>query len=108
MIWLGIVCFLLLMLAIIACACFVAYKAVKQNMGLSDQRDQLVDTIEFALDELDECYQAIATKAEIDVLSDEPVIRDLINDIKRARNAMLLIASKVVVYGEEPDEKDDQ
>ena len=94
-------------LLIAAISSYIAWHAIKQNLILADQREELVDTIEESLDELDECYTAIATKAQIDVLSDEPIIRELINDIKRARNAMLSIASKVVVYGEQKDEKDE-
>ena len=74
---------------------------VKQNLTLSDQREALVDTIEESLDVLDEVYQSISHSADIPVLSDEPVIRDVISDIKRARNAVLAIAGKVVIYGQE-------
>lgn len=78
-------------------------RVVRQNLNLSDQRETLVDTIEVSLDELDECYTRLAHNAEIPVLSDEPVIREVLHDIKRARNAMLAIAGQVVIYGNEED-----
>ena len=77
---------------------------IKKNLSLADQREQLVDTIEESLDHLDECYVRISHNSEIPVLSDEPVIREVLSDIKRARNAVLAIAGKVVIYG---DEKED-
>lgn len=76
-----------------------------KNLSLSEQRDTLVDTIEESLDVLDSCYTDIAHASEIPVLSDEPVIRDVLSAIKRAKNAVLAIASNVVIYGNDPDEE---
>jgi len=81
---------------------------VRKNLALADQRETLVDTIEESLDILDECYTAIAATAEIPVLSDEPVIRDLVSNIKRAKNAVLAIAGKVVMYGEDDYAEEDE
>jgi len=72
---------------------------VRQNLALSDQREELVDQIEESLDVLDHCYARLAHHAAIPVLSDEPVIQDVIHDIKLARNSVLAVASKVVAYG---------
>lgn len=80
---------------------------VRKNLALNDQREQLVDQIEESLDLLDEIYQRLAYNAEIPVLSDEPIIREVLADIKRAKNAVLAIAGKVVIYGEEKDAQDD-
>jgi biopolymer transport protein ExbB/TolQ len=76
---------------------------IRKNLELFDQRERLVDTIEESLDKLDECYTRISYAAEIPVFSDEPIVRDLLNDIKRAKNAVLSIASQIIVYGEEKD-----
>ena len=76
---------------------------IRKNLELNDQREALVDTIEESLDVLDSCYGHIAHAAEIPVYSDEPIIRELVADIKRAKHAVLAIASKVVIYGEEKD-----
>lgn len=76
---------------------------IRKNLELSDQREALVDTIEESLDELDDCYSRISRIADNPVYSDEPSIRELVSDIKHVKNAVLAIASKVVVYGEEKD-----
>jgi len=73
---------------------------IKKNLVLSDQREDLVDRIEESLDMLDGCYQRLAYHAEIPVLSDEPVIRNIIADIKQAKNTVLAVASKVAAYGD--------
>lgn len=75
--------------------------AIRKNLELNDQRETLVDTIEESLDELNECFQRIAHNAEIPVMADEPIIREVLSDIKRAKNAVLTIASKVVIYGDD-------
>jgi hypothetical protein len=74
---------------------------IRQNLALADQREALVDTIEESLDTLETVYNSIAHAAEIPVLSDEPIIREVLSDIKRAKNAVLTIAGQVVVYGQE-------
>jgi len=80
-------------------------RVVKQNMVLNDQREALVDQIDDSLDLLDTCYARLAHHAEIPVLSDEPIIQDVVSDMKRARNAVLKVASLVVTYGGEETEK---
>ena len=96
MIWLALVLLLLLIGSV-----WLNVKTIRQNLQLNDQREELVDVIKESLDHLDDIYGNIARAAEIPVLSDEPIIRDLLSDIKRAKNAVLAIAGKVVIYGED-------
>jgi len=79
---------------------------LKKNLQLSDQREHLVDQIEESLDMLDDIYQRLAHNAEIPVLSDDPIVREVVADIKRAKNAVLAIAGKVVIYGEDQNAED--
>jgi len=104
MIWVLVVFLLLLS----AGSSWLTYVTIKKNLVLNDQREELVDTIEESLDMLEDIYERIAAAAEIPVLSDEPIIRDLLSDIKRLKNAVLLIASKVVVYGDNGEEEEDE
>lgn len=103
MIWFVLV---ILMLALIA-SLWLNVVTLRKNLELSDQRETLVDQIEESLDLLDECYDRLARNADIPVLSDEPVIREVVMDIKRARNTVLAIAAKVVTYGKNKDDADD-
>lgn len=98
----------LLVIAVIALVCSMWFNVVviKKNLVLSDQREELVDTIEESLDVLDECYIRFSHNADIPVFSDEPVVREVLGDIKRAKHAVLAIASKVVIYGEEHGAKE--
>lgn len=97
---------IVVLFALLVASAWLNVRLLRQNIMLQDQRESLVDTIEESLDELDTCYTHIAHAAEIPVMSDEPVIRGLVADIKRAKNAVLAIANNVVVYGEESKETD--
>jgi len=78
---------------------------VARTLQLVEQRDSLVSTIEESLDELDGCYSRFAAVAETPVLSDEPVVRDLLANVTRSKNAVLEIANRIVVYGDDGDEE---
>lgn len=81
-------------------------KVVGKSVELDDQREDLVDQIEQSLDMLDEIYGRIDHHSKTPVLSDEPVVQEVVRDLKLARNTILAIASKVVGYGNPPGEKD--
>lgn len=102
MIWVALV-FLVLALG---ASVWLNVVTIRRNLQLNDQREELVDQIEESLDLLDDCYDRLARNADIPVLSDEPVIREVVADIKRARNTVLAIASKVVTYGADKDAAD--
>jgi len=83
---------------------YVNYIVIKQNLLLEDQRESLVDQIEESLEIFDVCYDRACTHAEIPVLSDEPMIKEVVSNLQLVRNAILAIASKVVTYGADEDE----
>jgi len=99
--------FIVLLMVLLSVSFWINVVLAKKNLMLEDQREALVDEIEESLDDLEVIYDNIAHAAEIPVLSDEPVIRELLADIKRAKNAVLAIASRVVIYGSDMNEKDE-
>jgi hypothetical protein len=94
----------IIMTLMFAGAVWYSVIVTRKNLELNDQREALVDQIEESLDMLDNCYVRLMHHSEIPVLSDEPIIQDVVRDIKLARNTVLAVASKVVTYGS--DEKD--
>jgi cell division protein FtsL len=60
---------------------------------LNDKIEDIDEKIEQSLDILDMCYQRISKKASLEIFSDEPVVKQVINDIKLSRDAMLIIAN---------------
>jgi len=53
---------------------------------------------------INDAYSSVSRHLESPVLFDDPVVISMINDVKYARNAMLLVANKVVEPF--PDEAD--
>lgn len=70
--------------------------SVRLNLSYADKLEEVSDQIEDSLDVLDTCYQRAAAKAELEVLSDEPVVRELMDDIRGSRDAILLVANLIV------------
>lgn len=77
----------------------LAKKCLELNEKLEDVNAQVGDS----LDILDDCYSSVYQKSKLEVMSDEPVIRELISDITRSRNAILLVSRKI--NGDNEDEE---
>lgn len=103
MLWIWIITMFLLIMST-----WLNVHVIKQNVVLNDQREDLVDQIGECLDMLDHCWGRLKHHAEMPVLSDEPVIRDVVNDIQAARNAVLAVASKVATYGDDERETEER
>lgn len=73
---------------------FSAY-LVKRNLEMTETISSVAERIEESLDVIDECYARTDRKMKIEVLSDEPVVRELVLDIAHVRDSLLLIANKV-------------
>ena len=54
-----------------------------------DKLEEIDESIQEVLDILEVQYQIINQKTKIEVFSDEPVVRNLVQDITNARNAVL-------------------
>ena len=68
------------------------YVSVRKNLELLDRIENVEDAIDNALKALDEQHQKINRKSKIEAFSDEPVVRELIQDIVTARNAVHRVA----------------
>jgi len=99
---------LVIIMVLLAASIAVNVITIRQNLVLMDQRERLVDTIESSLDVLDGCFQDLSRLASTPVMSDEPVVRETVNAMARARNAVLAIAADVVVYGRDDADDEDE
>jgi hypothetical protein len=79
--------------------------SVRLNLKYSEKLEDVREQVEESLDVLDTCYQRAAQRAKLEVLSDEPVVRDLLDDIKITRDAILLVANLIVEPLSEVDER---
>ena len=68
------------------------YYSVMRNIEYMEKIDEIEESIQSAVEILDEQYQKIDKKTKIEVFSDEPIVRELVRDISIARNAVLTTA----------------
>jgi len=78
--------------------------SVRLNLKNADKLESLGEKIEQSLDVLDVCYQRAATRASLEIFSDEPVVRELVDDIRISKDAILLVANLLTEPLKEEDE----
>jgi hypothetical protein len=66
--------------------------SVKKNIELVERLENLSESIEESIDVLQEQYEVIEKKTKIEVFSDEPVVRELIEDMRIAKNSVIKAA----------------
>lgn len=73
---------------------------------LMDKIDELGTQIDESLSILNDSYQKISQVVELPVASDDPFVKEVIADIRHVRDAILLIANKIVSFDQEDDEQE--
>jgi len=84
---------LLIFTNIILATCLVVI--TRKSLLLTDKIDEISIQVEQSLDIIDECYKDVSRHLNSPVLFDDPVVITMINDVKIARDSMLLIANKL-------------
>lgn len=92
------------LIAIIVVLCASLYVSVRRNLELDERFEEMGDQVEESLDILDGCYKRISVIAETPVASDDPMVQQLIQDVKYTKHAILLVANKVVTFDRDDDE----
>lgn len=97
-----------LSLMILSILCFILsvflFLSLRLNLKNAAKLNLINEKIEESLDVLDVCYQRATIRANLDVLSDEPVVKELVEDIQISRDAILLVANLLV----EPTTNEDE
>jgi len=81
------------------------YYSIKRNLYLSEAFEEMQTQTGESLDILDTCYQRVAAKANLELMSDDPIIRELVADMKMSREAILLVAHKIVLTQEDENKE---
>lgn len=76
--------------------------SLKKVLQLSDKLDQIEDLLQDSAVLLDDIYQRLKSKSEIELFSDEPIIKELVYDMMQAKE----VVNKIVNSFEVEDEKD--
>lgn len=72
---------------------------------MSEGYEQMDDTIDEALETIDECYGRIARAATTPLMSDEPEVKELMSNLKHIRTAVLDVANKLNTLGHTNEEE---
>lgn len=66
--------------------------SVVKGISLEDQLEDVDATIDDALEVLEEQHKRLEAKSKIEVFSDEPIVKELVQDIATARDSVTAIA----------------
>ena len=86
---------------------FFLYLMTKRSLKLVEKLDEIGLQVEESLDIIDESYKNVSRHLKSPVLFDDPVVTTMIKDVKNSREAMLLIANKVMTPFETSEEKEE-
>lgn len=84
---------------------YMLYRSVKRNFELIDLLEETNEQIEAAIESLDYYYKRVDKKTKLELFSDDPTVRELVEDMKQSRRAILLISEKLT--GEKFEENED-
>ena len=80
--------------------------SVKRNMEMMEKLDDVSDAIDVCIEELSLRQESVSAKLKMDVFSDEPVVKDLVLDMKEAK-ALLSRVKRVLDDSLEETEGDE-
>lgn len=79
----------------------VIYWLVRRQLDLIDKLQDVNDRIEESLDVLDRSYARLSKLLETPVLFDDPVVVEMVDSAKSARDAILVVANNIVEQEED-------
>ncbi len=91
----------------LVCLFFLLF-SIRLNLKLQEKIEKINESLDACLDVLDFSYKRIVEKSQIEVLSDEPIVRELVEDIRQSKNA-IIAAGKLIsgeLYGEEQNDRE--
>lgn len=94
MILTGIFCLLFLTTSIFL------YLSIKKNLEFLEQQEKMLEMLDESLQELEVCHKKIDKKAKLELFSDDAVVKELIDDIKKSR---LAVAALIVELTDEKE-----
>ena len=74
----------------------VIYWLVKRQLRLIEKLEDINEKVEESLDVLDQSYARLSKLLETPVLFDDPIVVEMIESAKSARDAILVVANNIV------------
>lgn len=70
-----------------ALAYFLTYSLLR-NLELLDQLDDIEERIDDCVAVIVRCHEKVETKSKMEVFFDDPIVKELVSDLKEARDAL--------------------
>jgi len=70
---------------------------VKKHLSLLEKFDTVTEQVEESLDIIDASYNRMANLLETPVLLDDPIVVELVQSAKNAKDSLLLVANKITI-----------
>ena len=87
---------------------FLLYRSVKKNLEWMEMFDGVSDDYNEVIETLDALHRSVDKKSKLELFLDEPVTRELVDDIKETKKAIKKAAEKISVFIEEENEEEKQ
>lgn len=71
------------------------YYSVKKNLELIETLENTMEQTEKSVEILDYYYKRLDRKLKLEVMSDDPTIKELVEDMKQSRKAVLEISKQL-------------
>lgn len=97
---------LFLLTSLLIFVSFILFLSIKKNLEYMELLDGLEENFKDSINLLNQYYVKIDKKSKLELFLDEPVTRELVEDIKGSKNAVKDAAEKLSIYIEEINEND--
>ena len=103
--------FTILLSVVLLLVSLALFVSLKKNIELIDRIEEIEDSVEVAIKILEEQYVKMDEKSKIEVFSDEPIVRSLVEDIAIAKESVLKVSKFLDMMVEDDEiekEKEDE
>lgn len=80
------------------------YRSITRGMSLIDKLEEVEEFIESSHDKLNDCHRVFEEKCKIEVFSDEPIVKELVSEMKDAKETLKTILDSIQEYSKEMKE----
>lgn len=82
------------------------YVSVRKNLEYMEMLEDAAVSLQESIDDLNVCYAKIDRKSKLELFLDEPITRELVEDIKGTKKAVKAAAEKISVFIEDDNEEE--
>jgi len=73
----------------------ISYISVKKNLEFLDQQEEMLELLESSLQDLEVCHKKLDKKVKLELFSDDHIVKELVDDMKLARQTVSSIIEKL-------------